>query len=40
MIFGDSYVFILLGNTKGLAINTGRIAEENTLEYIKPVVVI
>jgi fumarate reductase flavoprotein subunit len=30
-------VFILPGNTMGFAINTGRIAGENALEYIKSV---
>jgi fumarate reductase flavoprotein subunit len=34
-IYGDSYVFILPGNTMGFALNTGRIAAENALEYIK-----
>jgi fumarate reductase flavoprotein subunit len=34
-IYGDSYVFILPGNTMGFAINTGRIAAENALSYIK-----
>ena len=28
-IYGDSYVFILPGNTMGFAINSGRIAGEN-----------
>jgi fumarate reductase flavoprotein subunit len=37
-IYGDSYVFILPGNTMGFAINTGRIAGENALEYIKSAV--
>jgi fumarate reductase flavoprotein subunit len=36
-IYGDSYVFILPGNTMGFAINTGRIAGENAIEYIKSV---
>ena len=40
MIFGDSYVFILPGNTMGLTTKTGRIAGENALKYIKPVVII
>jgi len=40
MIFGDSYVIILPGNTMGFIINTGRIAGEDTLEYNKLVVVI
>jgi len=34
-IYGDSYVFILPGNTQGFAINTGRIAGENATEYVK-----
>jgi fumarate reductase flavoprotein subunit len=34
-IYGDSYVFILPGNTMGFAINTGRIAGENAAEYAK-----
>lgn len=36
-IYGDSYVFILPGNTMGFAVNTGRIAGENAAEYIKAV---
>jgi fumarate reductase flavoprotein subunit len=36
-IYGDSYVFILPGNTMGFAINSGRIAGENAAEYIKSV---
>lgn len=34
-IYGDSYVFILPGNTQGFAINTGRIAGENASEYVR-----
>jgi fumarate reductase flavoprotein subunit len=34
-IYGDSYVFILPGNTMGFAINSGRIAGENAAEYAK-----
>ncbi|MBS4024606.1 MAG: FAD-dependent oxidoreductase [Clostridia bacterium] len=34
-IYGDSYVFILPGNTMSFAINSGRIAGENAVEYIK-----
>ncbi len=34
-IYGDSYVFILPGNTMGFAINSGRIAGENAIEYIR-----
>jgi fumarate reductase flavoprotein subunit len=37
-IYGDSYIFILPGNTMGFAFNTGRIAGENALEYIKSLV--
>jgi len=36
-IYGDSYVFILPGNTMGFAINSGRIAGENAVEYIKSI---
>jgi fumarate reductase flavoprotein subunit len=32
-IYGDSYVFILPGNTMGFAINSGRIAGENAAAY-------
>ena len=34
-IYGDSYVFVLPGNTMGFAVNTGRIAAESALTYIK-----
>lgn len=34
-IYGDSYVFILPGNTMGFAMNTGRIAGENAAAYAK-----
>jgi fumarate reductase flavoprotein subunit len=34
-IYGDSYVFVLPGNTMGFAINSGRIAGENAAEYAK-----
>jgi len=34
-IYGDSYVFILPGNTMGFAMNTGRIAGEHAAEYAK-----
>jgi fumarate reductase flavoprotein subunit len=34
-IYGDSYVFVLPGNTMGFALNTGRIAGENAAKYIK-----
>ena len=33
-IYGDSYVFILPGNTMGFALNSGRIAGENAVEYL------
>ncbi|HEJ83154.1 MAG TPA: FAD-dependent oxidoreductase [Desulfobacteraceae bacterium] len=36
-IYGDSYVFILPGNTMGFAVNTGRMAGENASEYVKTV---
>jgi fumarate reductase flavoprotein subunit len=36
-IYGDSYVFILPGNTMGFALNTGRIAGENAAGYAKSV---
>ena len=34
-IYGDSYVFVLPGNTMGFALNSGRIAGENAVEYVK-----
>jgi fumarate reductase flavoprotein subunit len=34
-IYGDSYVFILPGNTMGFAINSGRIAGENAAAHAK-----
>lgn len=34
-IYGDSYVFILPGNTMGFALNSGRMAGENAAEYVK-----
>jgi fumarate reductase flavoprotein subunit len=36
-IYGDSYVFILPGNTMGFALNSARMAAEHALEYIKTV---
>lgn len=33
-IYGDTYVFILPGNTMGFALNSGRIAGENAAEYV------
>ena len=37
-IYGDSYPFILPGNTMGYALNSGRIAGINAAEYIKSIV--
>lgn len=34
-IYGDSYVFIMPGNTMGFAINSGRIAGERSADYVK-----
>ena len=34
-IFGDSYVFILPGNTMGFCLNSGRMAGENDAAYIE-----
>jgi len=34
-IYGDTYVFILPGNTMGFALNSGRIAGENAAEYMR-----
>jgi len=36
-IYGDSYVFVLPGNTMGFALNSGRMAGENASEYTKSV---
>ena len=33
-IFGDSYVFVLPGNTMGFALNSGRIAGESAAAYV------
>lgn len=33
-IYGDSYMFLLPGNTMGYALNSGRMAGENATEYI------
>lgn len=33
-IYGDSYVFVLPGNTMGFSVNSGRIAGENSAEYV------
>ena len=35
-LYGDSYAFVLPGNTLGFALNSGRIAGENAAEYTKP----
>jgi fumarate reductase flavoprotein subunit len=34
-LYGDSYMFLMPGNTLGFAVNSGRIAGENAAEYIK-----
>jgi fumarate reductase flavoprotein subunit len=34
-IYGDSYVFVLPGNTMGFAVNSGRIAGENAAAYAR-----
>ena len=34
-IYGDSYMFLLPGNTMGYALNSGRMAGENASEYVK-----
>lgn len=36
-IYGDSYVFVLPGNTMGFALNSGRMAGENAAEYCKKI---
>ena len=36
-IYGDTYVFVLPGNTMGFALNSGRMAGENAVEYIKSI---
>jgi fumarate reductase flavoprotein subunit len=36
-LYGDSYAFVLPGNTLGFALNSGRIAGENAAEYVKSV---
>lgn len=36
-IYGDSYVFVLPGNTMGFAVNSGRIAGENAVEYVRTI---
>jgi fumarate reductase flavoprotein subunit len=34
-IYGDSYIFIMPGNTMGFALNSGRMAGEHAAEYVK-----
>ena len=36
-LYGDSYAFVLPGNTLGFALNSGRIAGENAAEYVKSI---
>lgn len=36
-IYGDSYVFVLPGNTMGFALNSGRMAGENAADYVRTV---
>ena len=36
-IYGDSYVFVLPGNSLGFAVNSGRMAGENALQYLKSI---
>jgi fumarate reductase flavoprotein subunit len=36
-IYGDSYPFILPGNTMGFSVNTGRISGENAADYAKSI---
>ena len=36
-IYGDSYVFVLPGNTMGFALNSGRMAGENAAKYVKTI---
>ena len=36
-IYGDTYVFPLPANMIGFALNSGRMAGENTLRYIKSI---
>jgi fumarate reductase flavoprotein subunit len=33
-IYGDSYMFLLPGNTMGYALNSGRMAGENASDYV------
>jgi fumarate reductase flavoprotein subunit len=34
-LYGDTYIFALPGNTMGFAVNSGRMAGENAVEYVK-----
>jgi fumarate reductase flavoprotein subunit len=34
-IYGDSYVFILPGNSMGFALNSGRMAGENAVAFLQ-----
>ncbi|OGO24485.1 MAG: hypothetical protein A2144_01875 [Chloroflexi bacterium RBG_16_50_9] len=34
-LYGDSYAYLLPGNTMGFAVNSGRIAGENAAKYVK-----
>ena len=34
-LYGDTYPFVLIGNTMAYALNSGRIAAENAVEYIR-----
>jgi len=34
-LYGDSYIYIMPGNTLGFALNSGRMAGENAAEYVK-----
>jgi len=34
-LYGDSYIYILPGNTLGFALNSGRMAGENAADYVK-----
>jgi fumarate reductase flavoprotein subunit len=36
-LYGDSYCFLLPGHTMGFAVNSGRMAGENAVEYIKSI---
>jgi len=36
-LYGDSYIFALAGNTMGFAVNSGRMAGENAVEYIRSI---